>query len=458
MKIIVCGAGQVGFNIARHLSDQQHDVTVIDRSGELIRKIQDSLDVQAIEGYASDPALLDQAGAEDAELLIAVTWSDEVNMIACQVADTLFQVPTKIARVRNQAYLQPAYSDLFTRDSMPIDVIISPEREVAEAIFRRLEVPGAFDMIALAEGAVRVVGVMLPEDCPILLTPLRHLTELFPSLAMRTLAIRREERIFLPTGDDHFEAGDSVYFTVPPDSVARAMDTLGHKEQAARRIIIAGGGNVGLFLAQMIEDRAPYVNAKVIEKDEDRAGAVADALDRTVVLHGDALDMDILREANVRATETIVTTANDDETNILSALLAKRQGCDRAIALVNNPVYSPLVGSLGLDVVVDPRETTVSRVLQHVRKGRIRAVQSLWGGAVEVLDTEVMETSPLAGKTVETGKLPDGVIVGAVVRDGRVLAPDPDTEFQAHDRVIMLAEPKAVSKVEQLFSVRLEFF
>jgi len=458
VKVIICGAGQVGFNIARHLSDQRNDVTVIDRSAKLIRKIQESLDCQALEGFASDPELLEQAGAMDAEMLIAVTLSDEVNMIACQVAHTLFKVPTKIARVRNQAYLRAAYSDLFTRGSLPIDLVISPEVEVAKAIFRRLETPGAFDMIGFADGRIRVVGAFLEEACPVLGAPLRHLTELFPDLQMRVLGVRRGERIFIPTGDDHFEAGDAVYFSVPEERLIRAMDALGHEETQARRLIIVGGGNVGLTLATMLEDRANQINVKLIERDEERAAKVADRLRSTVVLAGDALDTEILLEANAGEAETIVAVANDDEVNILSSLLAKRQGASRTIALLNNPIYSPLVGALGLDVVVDPRETTVSRILEHVRRGRIRAVHSLWGGAVEVLEAEVMETSSLVGKPVTGGKLPRGVRVGAVFRDGQVFAPDHAAVFQADDRVVMLATAAAVRKVEQLFSVRLEFF
>lgn len=458
MKVIVCGAGQVGFNIARHLSDQRNDVTVIDRSAKLIRKIQESLDVQAMEGFASDPDLLSRAGAMDAEMLIAVTLSDEVNMVACQVAHTLFKVPTKIARVRNQAYLRPAWRALFTKDNMPIDVTISPEVEVAEAIFRRLQTPGAFDMIAFGNDQIRLVGAFLEENCPVLGTPLRHLTELFPDLQMRVLGIRRGERIFLPTGDDHFEAGDAIYFTVTRDKLGRAMDSLGHEEIQARRLVIVGGGNVGYTLAEMLEERAPDILVKLIEQDEDRAATIADRLQTTVVLAGDALQTEILQEANVSAAETLVAVANDDEVNILSSLLAKRQGSGRTIALLNNPIYGPLAGTLGLDVVVDPRETTVSRILEHVRRGRIRSVHSLWGGAVEVLEAEVMDTSPLVGKPVAGGKLPKGALVGAILRDGAVFAPARDTVFQANDRAVIFAQAAAVRKLEQLFSVRLDFF
>lgn len=458
MKVIVCGAGQVGYNIARYLAEQHNDVVVIDRSPRLIRKIGELLDVQAIEGYASDPNLLEQANAADADMVIAVTISDEVNMVSCQIAHSLFNVPIKIARVRNQSYLEPRWSDLFTRENMPIDVIISPEVEVAEAIYRRLEVPGAFDTIPFSEDRVRVLGIRLNQNCPVLDTPLRQLTELFPDLRVRVLAVVRSEKIFVPSADDHLENGDGIYVAVETDHVARAMGAFGHEEETARRVVIIGGGSVGLFLAQRLEERTPKVNVKLIEQDEERAAFVADKMNRAVVLHGDALDIEILREANVQQSETIVSVTNEDEVNILSSLLAKRQGCERAVALINNPVYGPLIGSLGIDVRVDPRETTVSTILRHIRRGRIRELHSVGDGMAEIIEAEALETSPLAGRSVRQIKLPRSAVVGAIVRGEEVIIPRGSTVFEAGDRVIMLALTDAVKTVEQLFSVRLEFF
>ena len=458
MKVIVCGAGQVGFNIAKYLADQHNDVTVIDRSSKLIRQIGEQLDVQALEGFASDPDLLDRASAGDADMIIAVTWADEVNMVACQVAHSLFNVPTKIARVRNQSYLKPMWQDLFSRDNMPIDVIISPEVEVARAVHRRLEVPGAFDMIPFADDRIRVLGVMLGESCPVVDTPLRQLTELFPDLHVRVLAIIRAGKAFVPSSDDQMEVGDGIYFAADTHHVSRAMSVFGHDEKEARRIVVVGGGNVGLFLAQHLESSSPRTNIKLIERDEERAAHIADKLSRTVVIHGDALETEILREANASEAETIVAVANDDEVNILSSLLAKRQGTARAIALLTRQVYTPLVGSLGIDVHVDPRETTVSTILQHIRRGRIRGLHSIRDGAAEIIDAEVLEASPLAGKTLKQVNLPGGVIVGAILRDNQVLLPRSTTEFEAHDRIILYATAEAVKKVEQLFAVRLEFF
>ena len=458
MKVIVCGAGQVGTNIVRYLAAEGNDVTVIDQSLELIRKVSDSLDVKAMEGFASHPDVLEAAGAADADMIIAVTRADEVNMVACQIAHSLFKVPTKIARVRHQSYLQPIWADLFSRDHMPIDVIISPEIEVGRAISRRLQVPGAFDMIPLAGGKVKVIGVRCSDDCPIVHTPLRQLTELFPDLNIIVVGIVREDQASVPSADDHMLPGDEVYFVADSDHVARAMMAFGHEEAEARRIIILGGGNIGRFLAHEIEENHPGVSAKIIEFDKERAELAAIGLSRTVVLHGDALDPEILEEANVSSAEAVIAVTNDDEVNILASLLAKRYGCQRALTLINTTTFVPLVTTLGIDVVVVPRAITVSIILQHIRRGRIRAVHSLGEGFGEVIEAEALETSSLVGAPLREIKLPSGVLLGAIVREDEVIIPRGDTFVQAKDRVILFATAEAVKKVEKIFAVRLEFF
>ena len=458
MKVIVCGAGQVGSNIGRYLATEGNDVTVIDQSPELIQKISDQLDVRGLVGFASHPNVLEAAGAADADMIIAVTLADEVNMVACQVAHSLFNVPTKIARVRHQSYLQPIWADLFTRDHLPIDVIISPEIEVARAIARRLQVPGAFDMIPLADGRVRVIGVICGPGTPILNTPLRQLTGLFPDLNIEIVAIVRDDRPIIPSGDEMMLPGDEVYFVCDTRHLGRAMIAFGHEESEARRIIILGGGNIGLCLAEEIEERHPQVSARLIEVDRTRAQGIAQRLKRTMVLHGDGLDPEILEEANVRATETVVAVTNDDEGNILASLLAKRYGCQRAITLINKPTYSPLVTTLGIDAVVSPKSITVSSILQHVRRGRIRAVHSLRDGFAEIIEAEALETSSLVNQPLKALKMPAGIIVGAIVRGTEVIIPRPSTVIKPHDRVIILAAAGQVKKVEKMFSVRLEFF
>lgn len=458
MKVIVCGAGQVGFNIAKHLAEQQNDVAVIDRSVKLIRKISESLDVQAIVGHGSDPDMLEKAGAADADLIVAVTWSDEVNMMACQVAHSLFSVPTKIARIRNQSYLKSNWRDLFSRDNMPIDVIISPELEVAEALARRLEVPGAFNMVPFAGGKVRMVGMFLDEDCPVVDTPLRQLSELFPNLQTIVVAVVRAGRLFVPRSDDQLQVGDAIIIVVEASTTERAMAVFGHEEQKAQRIVIVGGGNIGLALAELLENSERPPNLKIVEIDGDRAKKLAEKLDKTVVINGDALNREILLEANIAQVDTIVSVANDDEVNILSALLAKQQGNASAITLMNNPIYGSLVGSLGIDVALDPRETTVSSIVRHVRRGRIRDLYSLFEGQAEMIEAEVLSGSEVAKKSIGELRLHGDVKFGMIIRNGETIVPTADTQLMAGDHAILLATANSVKKIEQLFSAKADLF
>lgn len=457
MKVIIAGAGQVGFAIARYLANENNEVTVIDQRPELLRKVGDTLDVRCVAGFASHPTVLEQAGAADADMIIAVTAGDEVNMIACQVAHSLFNVTKTIARVRQQSYLQPMWSHLFSRDRLPIDFIISPEIEVARSITRRLQVPGAIEVIPLAGDKVRLIGVRCTEETPLVHTPLRQLTVLFPDLNIVIIGIVRKGRAIVPTAEDRMLPGDEVMFVADTRHMARAMAAFGHEEEEARRIVVFGGGNIGLCLVQQIEALPSGVTAKMIEQDRAKAEEAARAL-HSIVLHGDVLDGAMLAEANVGAAETVVAVTNDDETNILSALLAKRMGCGRVMALVNKADYATLMSELGVDVVVDPRAITVSRILHHVRRGRIHSVHSLREGFGELIEADALETSPLVGKPLKEIHLPPGVLLGAVVRDGKVINPRGNTVVQVNDRVVLFAPASAIKKVEKMFSVSLEYF
>lgn len=458
MQVIICGAGQVGFSIARYLSGENADITVIDQSAELIKKVTDSLEVRGIVGFASRPDILERAGAADADMVIAVTYADEVNMVACQVCHSLFEVPTKIARVRDQSYLDPVWADLFSHDHMPIDVIISPEIEVAQAIERQLRLPGAFEVLQLADGKVSLIGVHIDENTPVIETPLRQLTEIFPDLNIIITGIVRQGSGIVPKSNDQMLPGDDVYFVTETDHLARAMAAFGHEEKEARRVIIVGGGNIGLYLAKSLEAHAPHVQLKLIEMDRERAESVAQELDRAIVIHGDALETEILEEAKADRAEAVVAVSNDDEVNILTSLLAKRQGCKRAVTLINKTSYGPLIGTLGIDAVVSPRAITVSTILQHVRRGRIRSVHSLSEGFAEVIEAIAMETSTLVGVPLREAKLPKGALVGLIVRDGKIVLPRGDVVVQVNDLVVIFAAKDVVKKVEKLFSVRLEFF
>ena len=458
MQVIICGAGQVGFNIARYLSSENADVTVIDQSPDLIGKIVESLDVKGLVGFASHPDVLERADAAGADMVIAVTYADEVNMVACQICHSIFDVPTKIARIRQHSYLDPIWADLFSRDHLPIDVIISPEIEVARAIERRLRIPGAFDVHPLADGKVSVIGVHCTENTPILDTPLRELTALFPDLHIVVAGIWRDNQGIVPRPSEVLLPGDAVYFIAETAHVPRAMAAFGHEEKEARRVIIIGGGNIGLNLAKAVEKNHPQVSLKLIEVNKARAEQVAQSLERTVVIHGDALEIEILDEASSSQAETIVAVSNDDEVNILASLLAKRNGCKRAVTLINKTSYGALVGPIGIDTVVSPRAITVSTILQHVRRGRIRSVHSISEGFAEVIEAEALETSSLVGVPIRDAKLPEGVIVGAIVRGEEVIIPRGDTVTRANDLVIIFAATAAVKKIEKLFAVKLEFF
>ncbi len=458
MKIVICGAGQVGFSIARQLSMENNDITVIDTAPELIRRINDSLDAQGVVGHASRPDVLERAGIADADMIIAVTQTDEVNMVACQVAHSLFQVPVKIARVREQSYLDPAWKSLFSRENIPIDVTISPEVEVARAITRRLAVPGSLEMIPLADGKVQLIGVRIDPDCPLIRTPIKQLTQLFPQLNMVIVGILRQDRPVLVSGEDELRIGDDVYFVVEAQQVGRAMAAFGHEEPEAKRLLVCGGGDVALLLGQAMEREEEHVSVKIIEANPDRAAVIASVLNHTVVLNGDVLDPEILEEAGVAAVDSVIALTEHDETNILTSILAKRHGAKRAITLLNKSTYEPLIATLGIDVVVSPRNITASTILQHVRRGKIKAVHRLREGFGEMIEAEALETSSLVGAPLKEVDLPPGAIVGAIVRKGTVIVPRGNTVIQEADRVVIFATTASVRKVEKLFSVRLEYF
>lgn len=458
MKVIICGAGQVGYGIAERLAAEQNDVSVIDTSPELIRAVRDALDVRGFVGHGAHPDVLDAAGAQQADMIIAVTLYDEVNIVACEVAHALFNVPTKIARIRAQSYLRPEYQDLFSRANMPIDVTISPELEVAEMVLRRIAIPGATDVVRFADGKIIMIAIDCLEDCPVINTPLSQLSELFPDLPSTVVGVARNGKLFIPHSADQLFAGDLAYVLTTKEQVRRTLGLFGHEEQEANRIVIAGGGNIGLHVARTLEQRQSRYRVKMIESTRERAVAVADELRKTIVLHGSALDQKLLQEADIQDADLMVALTNNDQVNILASVMAKRLGCKGNLALINNPAFHDIAGTLGIDAYVNPRSITISRVLQHVRRGRIRAVHSVHKGLAEVIEAEALETSPLVGSALRDVDLPDGMRIGAVYRDGAVLKPSGDLKIKAKDRVVIFALASAVKQVEQMFRVSLEFF
>jgi len=458
MKVVICGAGQVGYGIAERLAAEENDVSVIDSSPHLIQAIGDQLDVRGFVGHGAHPDVLAQAGAEEADMIVAVTLYDEVNMVACQVAHSLFNVPTKVARIRAQSYLHGRWQNLFSRENMPIDVIISPEVEVGEMVLRRLALPGAVETVRFADDQVVVVGIMCEEDCPVVDTPLRQLTELFPDLGSVVVGIHRNNNLFVPKSTDSILEGDLAYVVARRDQVRRTLGIFGHEEPEASRVVIAGGGNIGLYVARALEKRQQNTKIKLLEASRERAVSIADELRRTVILHGSALDQKILEEADVGDADTLVALTNEDEVNILTAVMAKKLGCRRNLSLLNNPSYPAFANALGIDAFINPRAVTISRILQHVRRGRIRGVHSLQNGAAEIVEAEALDTSPLVGRPLREIDLPSGIRVGAVFRNGEVLTPNGDLQIQSQDRIVIFAIANRVRQVEQMFRVSLDFF
>ncbi|MEL6532759.1 MAG: Trk system potassium transporter TrkA [Pseudomonadota bacterium] len=458
MKVIICGAGQVGWQIARHLSRENNDVTVVDNNPRLVARATDTLDVQGIAGHASYPDILDRAGARDADMIIAATFSDEVNMVTCQVAHSVFDVPRKIARVRAQAYLNPAYSDLYRREHLPIDVIISPEREVAEATLRRLGSPTSFETESFLGGEAQLLGLQLEADCPVVNTPLRQLTDLFSTLRALVVGVRRQGKLFVPKPSDQLYAEDQIYVFSHAEDVARTLDIFGKAPKAQERIVVLGGGNVGLAVARKLESAGRKIRAKVIERDRARAEIAADALERTIVLNGDGLDAEILREAGVDRADAILCVTDDDKTNLLAAVRAKTAGAKIAIAIVNDPTLVPLMGALDIDAYVNPRATTVSSILRHVRHGRVRGVYSIGDAEAEIIEAQVLSTSPIAGKPIRDIDLPEGALIGAVRKGKNVIRPDGATVLEDGDLVVIFAMSGDVPGVETQLQVSVDYF
>ena len=459
MKVIICGAGQVGWQIARHLSGEKNDVTVVDSNADLVRRASETLDVQGVAGFASYPDVLEKAGARDADMIIAATHSDEVNMVTCQVAHSIFSVPRKIARLRSQSYLDAIYSDLYRRDHLPIDVVISPEREVAEAALQRLAAPAAFDTESFMNGRAQLLGIALTEECPVLMTPLRQLNELFPTLRGIVVGVRRDEgKLFAPSPMDILMAGDRIYVFTHIEDVNRTLEVFGKRTKKQERLIIIGGGNVGLAVARALEARTDRIRAKIIERSRSRAEFAADNLTRTIVLNGDGMDMDILAEAAIERADAVLAVTDDDKTNLLAAVRAKQAGCPMAIALVNDPTLAPLMGALDIDAYINPRATTVSSILRHIRHGKVRAVYSIGDAEAELVEAQVLATSPLAGKLVRDVDFPEGVLVGAVMKGDRVMKPAGDLRIEAGDVIALFTMAGDRPEVERLLQVSVDFF
>ncbi len=454
MNIIVCGAGKVGFSISKQLSSQGHSVTVIDQSSDDIKKINDTLEVKGIVGRATLPSVLENAGAEKTDMIIAVTRNDETNMVVCQLASSLFNISKKIARIRTKDFLEGKWNKLYNKSNIPIDVIISPEIEVAKSLYRRLEAPGALDNVPFANNKIKMLEISVEKNCPIKDIPLKNLTTKFPNFKANIVgAVRKDKFMFLKKNDKMIE-GDSIYVVVSSEDLNEIIKAFGHQEKIASKILIIGGGNIGLHLAKMLETNLENARVKIIEKNKQRAEEIATELSSSIVINGDALDDDILKEANLEETETVLALTNDDENNIMACVLAEKNGPGkRTIAIVNKSNYSLLQSSLNIDDLVDPRMTTVSRIMEHVHKGTIATVYSLLDGEYEFIEAKIPEKSDLLNKNIKDSNLPENIRIGAVVRKNKVIIPRSNFSFEKNDLIVCLAKREHLKEIEEIFSV-----
>ena len=454
MNIIICGAGRVGSTIAKSLFAQNHSITIIDQSSDDIQKINDSIDVKGVVGMGTFPSVLEKANAKEADMIIAVTRSDEVNMLICQISHSIFKISKKIARIRSQEYLDQKYISLYDNSNLPIDVIISPEIEVAKSLQRKLEAPGALDNVNFAKNKISMLVIQINEKCPIANTPLNKLTKMFPDLEANILGVLRNENFLILKKTDSMKVNDKAYVVINSAQMKRTLLAFGHEETIAKKILIIGGGNIGFNLAKNIEATFEEARVKIIESDKKKAELIASQLNNTIVINGDGLDEDVLAEANVEESETVLALTNDDENNIMACVQVEKFSKDkRTIALVNKPNYGLLQSSLKIDDMVDPRMTTVSTILKHVHKGTIQTVYTLLNGEYEIIEAEIIETSELINKSLKDSNLPSEIRIGAILRKDDIIIPKSNFVFKKDDLVVFLSKRDQLSKVENMFRI-----
>jgi len=452
MKSIICGAGDVGYSIADRLSKEGFEVTVLDESKERLKIISDNLDVKTIIGVPSLPSTLSSAGAKDCDILIAVTKSDETNMVCCQIAYSLFNIPKKIARIRQQDYLKGEWMSLFTNKNLPIDAIISPEEEVAKALYRRIKSPGTVDMLELADNRIKLVGLKCEDNCKVFGKTLRNLSKEFDNYKANILFVFRGDEKFIANSNIILEKNDLIYMVIDNNNFSEVLAEFGHNEVQAKKIVILGGGNIGYSLSQVIEKSETSVSTDIIEFDKDRSEFLASNLKTVVVTNGDGLDNKILEEVDISEAGYFIAVTDDDEVNILSSLLAKRAGAENSMALINNSSYSSLLKNIGVDITIDPKLITISKILEKVRGGLIRNDYTIAEGFGEVIEAEILPNSAFTNKNISQIDLPKSIRVGAILRNDDIIIPNSETIFQESDDVVFFAETKSVKMLEKLLS------
>jgi len=454
MNIIICGAGRVGYTIAKLLSEQNHSITVIDQSSEDIQKINDGLDVKGIVGKATYPSVLEKANASEADMIIAVTKNDEINMLICQIAFSMFKIQKKIARIRSKDYLNPKFSKVYSKDNLPIDVIISPEIEIAKSILRKLEAPGALDNVNFAQNKIRLLEILVNETCPLVNIPLNELTKKFPNLEANILGVIRNEKFIILKKNDVMKKNDKTYVIINSEQMQQTLLAFGHEEKISTKILIIGGGNIGFNLAKNIEQSLESARVKIIEKDKARAEYIANELNNSIVINGNGLDEEVLSEANLDEIETVLALTNDDEDNLMVSVLVEKFSKEkRTMALINKPNYSLLQSSLKIDDLIDPRMNTVSSILKHVHKGTIETAYTILNGEYEVIEAEIIETSELINKELKNTDLPEEIRIGAILRKDDIIIPRSNFVFKKDDIVVFLAKRDQLSVVENMFRI-----
>ncbi|MDA9083845.1 Trk system potassium transporter TrkA [Candidatus Pelagibacter sp.] len=460
MNIIICGAGRVGFTISKILSEQGHSITVIDQSSEDIQKIDDILDVKSIVGKGTYPSILEKANAADTDMIIAVTRNDEINMLICQIAFSIFNVPKKIARIRSQDYLNPKFTKVYNKENLPIDVIISPEIEIAKSLQRKLEAPGSLDNVPFANNKIRLLEILIDINCPIKDIKLNELTKKFPKLNSNIMGVIRDEKFILLKKTDVMLKDDKAYVIINASQMIETLTAFGHTEKISNKILIIGGGNIGFNLAKNLEESFDSARVKIIEKDKERAELIASQLNNTIVINGDALDEEVLLEANLEEVQTVLALTNDDEDNLMVSVLVEKFAKDndelsdkRTMALINKPNYSLLQTSLKIDDFIDPRMNTVSSILKHIHKGTIENAYSILNGEYEIIEAEIIETSELVNKELKNSNLPDEIRIGAVLRGDEVIIPRLNFVFKKQDIVVLLAKKDFLHVVENMFRI-----
>jgi len=457
MKILILGAGQVGGTLAEHLASEAFDITVVDQNPERLAELRDRLDIQTVRGMASHPDVLRKAGADDTDMLIAVTNSDEVNMVACQVCYSLFRTPKKLARIRSSSYL--TREGFFSQEHMPIDVLINPEKVVTDQVKQLLDHPGALEVLDFADGRIQLVAVKAYYGGPLVGQELRFLREHMPNVDTRVAAIFRRGRPITPEGNTVIEADDEVFFIAASEHINAVTSELRRVERPYKRVVIAGGGHIGERLARVLE---PSYSVKVVEYDSQRCAELAENLDHSVVLHGDATNRELLLEENIEHSDAFCALTNDDEVNIMSSLLAKRLGARQVMALINKPAYVDLVQGGDIDIAISPQLATTSSLLTYVRRADVARVHSLRKGAAEAMEAIAHGTekdSKVVGKAIADIDLPPGTTIGAIARGDQVLIAHDDVVVQPDDHVILfLVDKRRVPAVERLFQVGLSFF